>query len=174
MPLWSKVSKVPKVPKVPSLFPFIPRLFHLGTFDTGLILLLVLNLIMWSREPTSEPLLQAMGRGWEWTGEIGKKRYANFGRRSTRPLFSYAFPQCQKCQKFHRFLSGVPKVPSFEFWHFGTFGSGTPPGFHVTIKVTWEWFPYSRSCKLSGYPESGHWHGRVAGQIRNGLMPKRL
>ena len=46
VPLWSKVSKVPKVPKVPSLFPFIPRLFHLGTFDTGLILLLVLDLIM--------------------------------------------------------------------------------------------------------------------------------
>ena len=138
VPLWSKVSKVPKVPKVPSLFPFIPRLFHLGTFDTGLILLLVLNLIMWSREPTSEPLLQAMGRGWEWTGEIGKKRYANFGRRSTRPLFSYAFPQCQKCQKFqkfHRFLSGVPKVPSFEFWHFGTFGSGTPPG--ATCTLVW-------------------------------------
>ena len=121
VPLWSKVSKVPKVPKVPSLFPFIQRLFHLGTFGTSLLLLLVEYLIMWSREPTSEPLLQAMGRGWELTGEIGKKRYANFGRRSTRPLFSYAFPQCQKC---HSISARSAKTSDGTF---GTFLAVAPP-----------------------------------------------
>ena len=70
VPLWSKVSKVPKVP---SLFPFIPRLFHLGTFGTSLLLLLVEYLIMWSRELISKLLQQEMGRGWEWAGDIGEK-----------------------------------------------------------------------------------------------------
>ena len=37
--------------------------------------------------------------------------HANFGGRSTRPLLSYAFPQCQKCQKCQKCHSISAKVP---------------------------------------------------------------
>ena len=69
MPVWLKVSKVPKIP---SLFPFIAWLFLLVQL-AWVLPLLVLDLIMWSREPTSEPLVQEMGRGWEWAGDIDEK-----------------------------------------------------------------------------------------------------
>jgi len=90
-----------------------------------------------------------------------RKRYANFGRRSTRPLFSYAFAHSAKSTKSTkstmRFLSGVPeipKVPWLAFWHFGTFGSDGPLEFGQWWTAPW------RSAPSEDMENFRPWHTR--------------
>ena len=67
---WSRgpslVSRVLKMPKVPSVLPF-------GTFGTGTFTPIGAGPNHVIKEPISKLLPQEMGRGWEWTGDIGKK-----------------------------------------------------------------------------------------------------